>query len=214
VVSSSDFPGCVGERQLQREERSEDRAERFYRQQVLDRLNDSMQEFVARQEMLFVATADSHGECDSSFRAGPPGFIRVLDERTLAYPEYRGNGVMASMGNIRENGNIGLLMIDFFRDVIGLHVNGRARVVADADLRRAFPLPPADTHPGRRAHLWVLVEVAEAYIHCSKHIPLLQRLPKEQYWGTDDFKRKGGDFFGARDTPSPWAPEDAPAVTR
>jgi uncharacterized protein len=212
VDCTTDFPGCRGEHELQQLEGAQDRAARFYQQQVLDHLNDTMQEFVSRQEMLFIATADGHGECDSSFRAGPPGFIQVLDDKTVAYPEYRGNGVMASMGNLRENGHIGLLLIDFFRDVIGLHINGRARVVADEDLRRAYPLPPVDLHPGRRTHLWVLVDVVEAYIHCSKHIPLLAKLPKEQYWGTDDFKRKGGDFFGARSTPSPWSADEASAV--
>jgi predicted pyridoxine 5'-phosphate oxidase superfamily flavin-nucleotide-binding protein len=207
-----ELPGSQGEHKLQHLAGSEVRAARFYRQQVLDHLNDTMQEFVSRQELLFIATSDARGECDSSLRAGPPGFIQVLDATTVAYPEYRGNGVMASLGNLQENPHVGLLMIDFFRDVIGLHVNGRAQVVPDADMRLAFSLPPADPHPGRKAQLWVLVDVAEAYIHCSKHIPLLQKLPKEQYWGTDDFRRKGGDFFGARSSPSPWSEDETSAV--
>ena len=164
-----------------------------------------MREFVARQEMLFIGTADAAGECDNSFRAGPPGFIQVLDERTVAYPEYRGNGVMASLGNIRDNAHAALLLIDFFRDVIGLHINGSAQVVGDEALRRGHRVAAPDGHPGRRVTLWVVVHVEEAYIHCAKHIPRLVRLPKEQYWGTDDVRRKGGDFFGARQTPSPWS---------
>nr|WP_269204645.1 pyridoxamine 5'-phosphate oxidase family protein [Motilibacter deserti] len=153
--------------------------------------------FVERQEMLFVGTADRHGECDCSFRAGPPGFVRVLGPRVLAYPEYRGNGVMASLGNLQENPHVGLVLIDFFRDVIGLHVNGTAQVVPDEALRAATRLPEPD-HPGRVARLWVVVDVEEAYIHCAKHIPLLTRLPRQQHWGTDDHHRKGGDFFGAK----------------
>ena len=51
-------------------------------------------------KMAFIATSDAHGECDNTFRAGPPGFLRVLDEKTVMWPEYKGNGVMASMGNI------------------------------------------------------------------------------------------------------------------
>jgi uncharacterized protein len=205
VDCSTQFPGSHGEHQLQRLHASEERAQRFYRQQVLDHLNDDMREFVARQELLFVSTSDAGGGCDCSFRAGPPGFIQVLDERTICYPEYRGNGVMASLGNICENGHIGLLMIDFFRDVIGLHVNGTAQVFSDSQLRKTYDMLPRDAHPGRTSQLWVLVDVEEAYIHCSKHIPLLAKLPKEQYWGTDDFKRKGGDFFSARSTSSPWS---------
>ncbi|QHC27477.1 pyridoxamine 5'-phosphate oxidase family protein [Streptomyces sp. GS7] len=178
-----------------------ERADRFYNDQVLDHLNGRMREFVARQEMFFLATADRHGECDATFRAGPPGFVQVLDQRLLAYPEYRGNGVMASVGNISENPRLGILMIDFTRDRIGLHVNGRARVVLDEEMRAAHPELPVDPVPGRRAQLWVAVEVEEAYIHCAKHIPHLQKVPAQargaRAWGTDDVRRKGGDFFGA-----------------
>jgi predicted pyridoxine 5'-phosphate oxidase superfamily flavin-nucleotide-binding protein len=53
--------------------------------------------------MMFVGTADAKGHADSAFRCGHAGFVKVLDERTVAYPEYRGNGVMASLGNISEN---------------------------------------------------------------------------------------------------------------
>ena len=57
---------------------------------------------------------------------------------------------------------------------------------------------------GRSPERWVEVEVEEAYIHCSKHIPLLKKLDKEVDWGTDDEVKKGGDFFEAKKTPSPW----------
>ena len=60
---------------------------------------------------------------------GTPSFVKVLDERTIAYPEFRGNGVMSSMGNISENPHVGLMFIDFGKDRIGLHVNGSARIV-------------------------------------------------------------------------------------
>ena len=92
----ADRPGSHGEHEIQHELATTGRADRFYDEQVLDRLNPRMKEFVARQEMFFLATSDSHGECDSTFRAGPPGFLHVLDDTTLTYPEYRGNGVMAS----------------------------------------------------------------------------------------------------------------------
>ncbi|MFF8786600.1 pyridoxamine 5'-phosphate oxidase family protein [Streptomyces sp. NPDC015125] len=194
-------PGSDGEHLVQQRLGTTQRADRFYGDQVLDHLNVRMQEFVARQEMFFLSTADRHGECDATFRAGPPGFVQVLDARTLAYPEYRGNGVMASIGNISENPRLGILMVDFTRDRIGLHINGRARVVMDEEMRVRHPGLPVDPVPGRRAQLWVTVEVEEAYIHCAKHIPHLQKVPAQQRgaraWGTDDAKRKGGDFFGA-----------------
>lgn len=194
-------PGSDGEHLVQQRLGTTGRADRFYADQVLDHLNVAMQEFVARQEMFFLSTADRHGDCDATFRAGPPGFVQVLGERALAYPEYRGNGVMASIGNISENPRLGILLIDFTRDRIGLHINGRARVVMDEEMRRHYPHLPVDPVPGRRAQLWVTVEVEEAYIHCAKHIPHLQKVPAQargaRAWGTDDHKRKGGDFFGA-----------------
>jgi len=163
--------------------------------------------FISRQTMCFIGTADAQGECDCSFRAGSAGFVRVIDETHVVYPEYRGNGVMASLGNIVENGHVGILFVDFFEDTIGLHLNGRAHIVDEAD-----DLPPqADQAPegngstparrSPRAERWVHVDVEEAYIHCSKHIPRLEHRPKSIDWGTDDEAKKGGDYFGARGEP-------------
>jgi predicted pyridoxine 5'-phosphate oxidase superfamily flavin-nucleotide-binding protein len=191
-----DRPGSAGEHLLQDALGTSARAERFHADQMCDYLVPSMQEFVGRMTMAFVATADAAGECDSTLRAGPPGFLRVLDERHVAWPEYRGNGVMASMGNIDENPHVGLLMVDFTDELIGLHVNGSARLVDDAQLRREHPELPRETAPGRRAEMWVEVTVEEAYIHCRKHIPRLVPVDRTRAWGTDDARRKGGDHFG------------------
>jgi uncharacterized protein len=188
-------PGSQGEHELQRRYRSGDRASRFYREQVLDRLNDRMIQFIGRQEMVWIATADGHGECDCSFRAGPPGFVQVLDARTLRYPEYRGNGVMASLGNILENPHVGMVFLDFDQERIGLHVNGTARIVEAARHDLARP----------RVERWVEVRVDEAYIHCRKHLPRLVRANGEgRAWGTDDARAKGGDYFGSACEARPW----------
>lgn len=160
-----------------------------------------MAEFVLRMEMVFVATSDASGDCDASLRPGPPGFLRVLDDRTVAHPEYRGNCVHASLGNISENAHIGLLMIDFERDRIGLHVNGAARILDDEESHAAYPAVPHDQGSGRLAERWVVVSVDDAYVHCRKHIPQMQRVPQRRSWGTDDPVCKGGDYFAAKGTP-------------
>ena len=116
-----------------------ERAQCFYDGQMLDHLNERMREFVARQSMMFLATSDAHGNCDNTFRAGPAGFVHVLTEQVLTWPEYRGNGVMASLGNIVENPHVGLLFVDFFDDGVGLHVNARAAILDDEAMRRAPP---------------------------------------------------------------------------
>ncbi|WP_083975625.1 pyridoxamine 5'-phosphate oxidase family protein [Kitasatospora mediocidica] len=169
----TDF-GSAGEHLLQRQLGTAERAADFYQRQVRPHLTSQMQEFIARQSMVFLSTADADGACDASFRAGPPGFVLVLDDHTLAYPEYRGNGVMASAGNITENPHLGLLFLDFTGDRIGLHVNGTAHLRPDEALRAAYPQLPVETAPGRRTELWVHISVDEAYIHCSKHIPHLE----------------------------------------
>ncbi|MCU1644665.1 MAG: hypothetical protein JWN03_4940 [Nocardia sp.] len=190
--------GSDGERELQERYGTRDRAERFYSDQVRNRLNTQMIDFLSRMDMAFIATSDKHGECDNSFRAGKPGFLHVIDDRTITYPEYRGNGVHASLGNMLENPHIGILLIDFVYDLIGLHINGTARIVDDALMRRCVPDLPPDAR-GRQPERWVVVDVEEAYIHCRKHIPHLVPAQREdREWGTDNTRAKGGDYFGAK----------------
>lgn len=211
-AAGNGLPGSAGEHLLQGAFGTEDRARRFYADQMLDHLNPQMIEFIDRMEMLFIATADGHGDCDSSLRAGPPGFVQVLGSKQIAYPEYRGNGVLASLGNISENPHIGILMIDFVQDLIGLHVNGKARIVEDSDLRVEFPGVTADQIKGRNPERWVVVEVEEAYVHCRKHIPRMVPVSRQRAWGTDDLRRKGGDYFGAKEQQalSPSDPQQPP----
>jgi hypothetical protein len=93
-----------------------------------------------------------------------------------------------------------MLFLDFTQTTIGLHVNGAARVLATEDVLNVPNLPPALLEAarivqGRRAEAWIFVDVEEAYIHCSKHVPLMRCLDKAIAWGTDDETSKGGDFF-------------------
>jgi NAD(P)H-dependent nitrite reductase large subunit len=208
------LPGSEGEHELQRKYGKSFQALAFYKHRVLDHLNSAMQEFILHQEMMFMGTADRNGNADSSFRAGHANFVKVLDERTLAYPEFRGNGVMSSMGNISENPHVGLMFIDFAKDRIGLHVNGSARIVEHDEFvklmqdRSAADVVLGDSalanliskDPGNLER-WVIVSVDEAYMHCSKHIPLMQKVEREVQWGTDDVRAKGGDYFGADKAP-------------
>ena len=114
--------------------KTENPALAFYNTQLLNHLNPEMSRFIVEQEFVFISTADSKGECDASFRAGHAGFMEVLDENTLIFPEYRGNGVLASLGNISENPHIGMVFIDFYQSSIGLHVNGTAEIFSNEEL--------------------------------------------------------------------------------
>ena len=200
--------GSRGEHQLQKAFGSVSKAANFYSNQMLGYLNPFMQEFIINQSMVFIATSDSQGECDCSFRAGSPGFVKILGKKKLAYPEYKGNGVWASLGNIMENPHIGMIFIDFFQNTIGLHVNGKAEIIENKDILQDKELSESlkeisQNKDARKPERWVVVEVEEAYIHCSKHIPLLKPLDKKIFWGTDNEALKGGDFFNINNSDRP-----------
>jgi predicted pyridoxine 5'-phosphate oxidase superfamily flavin-nucleotide-binding protein len=201
------LPGSEGEHFLQQKYGTTQRALRFYDKQVLNYLSPVMKEFITKQEILFIATSDKHGDCDCSFRFGKLGFVRALNDNYLVYPEYRGNGVMASQGNITENPHIGMIFVDFFASTVGLHVNGKAKIVENEDLfkfRKELSQDVIDemNAEGRfRPERWIMVEIEEAYIHCSKHVPLLKKAEKDITWGTDDDGLKRSDFFALQDIP-------------
>jgi predicted pyridoxine 5'-phosphate oxidase superfamily flavin-nucleotide-binding protein len=161
-----------------------------------------MESFIAEQEMVFISTSDSSGNCDSSFRAGYPGFVRVINETTLAYPEYRGNGVMASMGNITENPHIGLMFIDFFESCVGLHVNGRAYICENKELETLQlsreVINSIKEQEGKKVERWVIIEVDEAFIHCSKHVPKLKKVDTRVEHQTNSLKKIDADYFNVK----------------
>jgi predicted pyridoxine 5'-phosphate oxidase superfamily flavin-nucleotide-binding protein len=207
----STTPGSKGEKLLQKEFNTTQDALRFYNKQVLTHLSPLMQDFIRKQEMMFISTADSEGECDSSFRFGEAGFAMVVDERHVIYPEYKGNGVMASMGNISENPNIGLLFIDFFETKVGLHVNGKAKIIKkelmDKELEKfeGLALKLKEHKMQFKTVSYVLVEVEESYIHCSLHIPILQKVEEKKVLDKFPKGTKGGDAFGVEFVDRPWA---------
>ena len=95
-------------------------------------------EFIERSSMFFIATADAHGRPDCSYKGGLPGFVRVLDDQILAVPDYDGNGMYRTWGNVLVNPYVGLLFVDF-ENPRRLRVNGTARVDADDPLRDEYP---------------------------------------------------------------------------
>jgi truncated hemoglobin YjbI/predicted pyridoxine 5'-phosphate oxidase superfamily flavin-nucleotide-binding protein len=200
-------PGSDGEHYLQKKFDTEDRANAFYNAQVLDYLSPKMQEFVEKQEFMFVSTADRHGECDCTSKFGTPGFIRVLSDKYIIYPERRGNGVFANLGNITENPHIGLLIIDFFQDTIGLHINGKVRIIEHEEMleyQENLPqsiLNEISLEGPKCPERWIMVEVEEAYVQCSKHIPLLKKEDKRIDWGTDSAAAKKVDYFQLQGIP-------------
>src|SRR5512147_3189962 len=101
-------------------------------------IDDDDRAFIEACDMVFVATADAEGRPQCSYKGGDPGFVRVLDERTIAFPLYDGNGMYLTAGNAMANPNVGLLFIDFERRR-RLRLNGVASVAESDPLLGAYP---------------------------------------------------------------------------
>jgi PPOX class probable FMN-dependent enzyme len=131
------------------------------RAKVADRLNDLTRRFVDLSPFVLLATSAPDGTCDVSPRGDPPGFVRVLDERTLLLPDRPGNKLADSLRNVLRNSHVGLL---FLLPGVGdtLRVNGRATLVTDEDL-----LAPCAVE-GKVPKLGLRIEVDEVFTHCSK----------------------------------------------
>lgn len=131
------------------------------RAKVSDRLNELTRTFVDRSPFVLLATSAADGTCDVSPRGDPPGFVRVLDDRTLLLPDRPGNRLADSLRNILANPHVGLL---FIIPGIGdtLRVNGRATVVTDPALLES------STVEGKTPRLGLRVEVDKVFTHCSK----------------------------------------------
>jgi predicted pyridoxine 5'-phosphate oxidase superfamily flavin-nucleotide-binding protein len=119
-----------GSRSLQDRFDSRRLADRLEDRKVTDRIDDADRAFIESVDMLFIATADEHGRPNCSYKGGDPGFVRVLDERTIAFPGYDGNGMFLTFGNLLVNPEVGLLFISFERGR-RLRLNGTATVDAD-----------------------------------------------------------------------------------
>jgi len=95
-------------------------------------LTKEQQDWVARADTFFVASYHQESGADASHRGGNPGFVRALDTNSLAWPDYNGNGMFQTLGNITVNPNVGLLFIDFVHGRT-LQLAGTARIIWDAD---------------------------------------------------------------------------------
>jgi predicted pyridoxine 5'-phosphate oxidase superfamily flavin-nucleotide-binding protein len=129
--------------------------------------------FVEAQPFFFIATADDRGNCDASFRSTERGVggeiqpvVRVIDERTMVFPDYSGNKLYNSLGNILVNPHIGILFIDFER-ALRLRINGGAEIIED---------PSAFADVWSTALRYVRVTVDQVYGNCPQRIPRLKPL--------------------------------------
>ena len=185
--------------------------DRFDTRRLADRLDEKFlsqpvigpedRAFIERIDMFFLATADADGRPQCSYKGGDPGFVRVLDERTIAFPNYDGNGMYLSIGNLLQNPQVGLLFIDFVSTRPSrLRLNGIATIDQHDDLIEQYP----------GAQFVVRVNTTQLFPNCPRYIHRMALVERSRF-----VPRVG------RETPVPewkrshWAcdvlPEDDPA---
>ncbi len=179
-----------GNRRLQDQFDSRRIADRLEEKLTRFAFSDGDRAFIEGAAFFFLATADDEGRPDCSFKGGVPGFVRVVGEDELAFPDYDGNGMFKSLGNVMANPQVGLLFIDLGEKPRRLRVNGTASVSRDDPLIRHFA----------GAQLLVRVKARAIFPNCpryiagpgaepSKYAPRPGYTPPEPAWkGFDDFK--------------------------
>jgi len=165
-----------GMRRLQDARETRRLADRLEDVTVHTTFTDEDRAFIRRSSMFFVATADARGHPDCSYKGGLPGFVRVLDDRTLCLPDYDGNGMYRTWGNVLVNAHVGLLFLDFERPN-RLRVNGVARISEDDPLRSEFP----------GSVFIVRVAADRIFRNCPRYIHKMQLLEHSAYAPRPDY---------------------------
>ncbi len=137
---------------------------------VRPEIDDMGKAFIESRDMFFLSSVDHNGRPTVSYKGGTPGFVKVLDPTTIAFPSYDGNGMYLSLGNISGNPEIGCLFIDFERP-FRTRLQGRAELVKDGPLLGLF----------KEAELVVKVKVSETWMNCPRYIHRYQKLERSKY---------------------------------
>jgi predicted pyridoxine 5'-phosphate oxidase superfamily flavin-nucleotide-binding protein len=159
-----------GNRRLQDEFESRAIADRLEEKLTRTAFTEEDRAFIENRMFFFLATADSEGRCDCNHKGGMPGFVRVSAPDELVFPDYDGNGMFKSLGNIAVNPHVGLLFIDFEKPK-RLRVNGEATVSRD---------DPLLAHTVG-AQLIVRVKARAIFPNCPRYIPKMQLVEPSTY---------------------------------
>lgn len=133
-------------------------------------IQDAERGFIESRDMFFLATTGEHGQPSCSYKGGAPGLVKVVNARTVAFPNYDGNGMYLSLGNVRANAKVGMLFIDF-------ETPHRLRLHGNASVDRDDPL--IDLWP--EAELVVRVAVSQLWINCPRYVHRYRKLASSRY---------------------------------
>ena len=160
-------------------EGSRDLQDRFDTRRIADRIEEVLltdeisshdKAFIESRDMFFLATADDAGLPNCSYKGGDPGFVRVVDEHTVAFPNFDGNGMYLSMGNVLVNPAVGMLFIDFERGH-RMRLNGNASIDPNDPLMAEYP----------EAQFIVRVRAREVFPNCPRYIHRYQLVQRSRF---------------------------------
>jgi predicted pyridoxine 5'-phosphate oxidase superfamily flavin-nucleotide-binding protein len=159
-----------GSRRLQDRFDTRRLADRLSDVKVRDFIDERDRAFVESCDMFFIATADAEGRPNCSYKGGEPGFVRVVDERTIAFPNYDGNGMFVSMGNALVNPHVGLLFISF-ESGRRMRLNGEASIDEHDELMGSYP----------EAQFVVRVRAREVFPNCARYIHRYELVERSRF---------------------------------
>ena len=159
-----------GQRQLQEAFGSVQLADRLNKLIIHESLTEEEQTFIRAQDMVFLSTIDETGQPTVSYKGGNPGFITVIDDRTLALPGYDGNGMFLTAGNIASNNKVGLLFVNF-EQPNRLRVHGTAEIVLDDPLLTTYP----------EAQYLIKITVTAIFMNCNRYVHPHKKLQTSEY---------------------------------
>jgi uncharacterized protein len=145
-------------------------ADRLEEMIIADKIGDQDKLFIESREFFFLSTVDPSGQPTVSFKGGPRGFVKVVDENTIAFPSFDGNGMFYSMGNLKAKPEIGILFIDF-ENPHRIRFHGQATIDLGDQLLPQF----------HEAELVVRVNLSKMWINCPRYIPKFQRIEASRY---------------------------------
>lgn len=165
-------------RLLQQEFDSTKLADRVKEFIVSPEITDEHKPFIESRDMFFLSSIDHRGYPTCSHKGGEPGFIKVVNEKTIAFPSYDGNGMFLSLGNINASDKVGMLFIDF-------ETPHRIRVHGVASIDRHDPL----IKEFHGAELVVRIKVTEIFVNCPRYINKYQRVQSSKYTPKTGFEK-------------------------
>lgn len=157
-------------RELQEEFKTTKLADLLDNGWIHEKISDDEAKFIGSRDMFFLSTVDPTGMPTVSYKGGPTGFVKVLNESTLVFPGFDGNGMFYSVGNIDSQGKVGMLFIDF-ETPHRVRVQGTAKLIREHELLAEYT----------EAKYLIFIDVTKIWVNCPRYIHKYKKLDQSKY---------------------------------